>query len=198
MKNMINRMNGNNAVKKTVIMVLLGLATQIVASSVLTFILSFFPSIASSYAEDTSFVEHITTAVFLVVVVVSPIFEEIIFRALVLGGLKKIIPFVFANMIQAALFGVWHGNIVQAVYAFILGLFIGTVMLLCGSFVYCIVLHMSINLSGLYIDKVMNEKTSAAVYVVVFLAAALIMCLLVRIIINIYKKEQEKVTCNES
>ena len=187
-----------NIIKKSAIMIFLGVATQIVSSSILTFVLSFFPDIASTYAENTSFVEQITATVFLVVVVVSPIFEELIFRALILGGLKKIMPFIFANIIQAALFGIWHGNLVQAIYAFILGLFIGMVMLWCGNFIYCMVLHMSINLSGLFIDKVLNEKTNTVVFVIIFLVAAFMMAFLVRIITNIYKKEQEKVTCNES
>lgn len=55
-------------------------------------------------------------------VLLAPIIEEFVFRGLIFKVLRKWIPFVFAMSISAVLFGLYHGNLVQFVYAGICGL----------------------------------------------------------------------------
>lgn len=69
-------------------------------------------------------VNNDTISMFLYTVLVAPVVEELIFRGLVLRGLEKYGK-IFAILISAILFGLFHGNIVQGPYAFAVGLVLG-------------------------------------------------------------------------
>lgn len=55
---------------------------------------------------------------------ISPLVEEIIYRGLLYNRLKRIFPLYLSMILSALLFGITHGNIVQGVYGFIMGLLI--------------------------------------------------------------------------
>lgn len=55
-------------------------------------------------------------------VLVIPAAEEMVFRGLMFAPLRDRLPFWPAAAISALLFGVYHGNLVQGIYAFLLGL----------------------------------------------------------------------------
>ena len=61
------------------------------------------------------------------VLVVAPLFEEFLFRGLVMGELKKIMRPWAAIIIQAVLFGVLHGYLFQGVFAGFMGIFLGII-----------------------------------------------------------------------
>lgn len=60
----------------------------------------------------------------LVLLCVSPLLEEFFFRGVLYMRLKELIPSVPAGLVSAALFGLYHGNPGQGLYAFIMGLFL--------------------------------------------------------------------------
>lgn len=55
---------------------------------------------------------------------VTPIAEELLFRGVLYARLKKYFPVRTAIVLSAFIFGVYHGNLVQGIYAFFLGLLI--------------------------------------------------------------------------
>ena len=61
---------------------------------------------------------------------------------------EKSFSFITANIIQAALFGIMHGNLVQGTYAFVLGVILGYVYYKYQSLVIPILFHMSFNIFG--------------------------------------------------
>ena len=61
---------------------------------------------------------------------------------------KKCLPFWAANLLQALLFGIFHMNMIQGIYAFCLGLVLGYVCNRGGSIYYSILLHMLFNFWG--------------------------------------------------
>ena len=79
--------------------------------------------------------------------IVSPIAEEIVFRGIVYNRLRKRFPFIIAFVMSALLFGVYHGNMVQAVYGFILGLVITWVYERYGSFLMPLLVHAVANVA---------------------------------------------------
>ena len=85
--------------------------------------------------------------------IIGPIFEEILFRGLVFGELRKITKVKVALVLQALLFGIYHLNVVQGVYAFILGLIIGFVYYRSNSIIAPIIIHVSINSLSVIIDE---------------------------------------------
>lgn len=78
--------------------------------------------------------------------IVAPIVEELIFRGLVYRRTKKMTGTIAAAILSAALFGVFHGNWVQAPYAFIIGIVAVFVYEKFKSIVAPIMLHMSANI----------------------------------------------------
>lgn len=61
----------------------------------------------------------------------GPIVEEVVFRGVIMRGLAKYGK-VFAIVTSAALFGIFHGDIVQGVFAFCSGLMLGYVAMEFG------------------------------------------------------------------
>ncbi|MEL7269468.1 MAG: CPBP family glutamic-type intramembrane protease [Bacteroidota bacterium] len=56
---------------------------------------------------------------------VAPIYEEIVFRGIVLGSVEKRLGFVFANILQASLFALIHFSLQLFLYYFIFGFLTG-------------------------------------------------------------------------
>lgn len=50
-----------------------------------------------------------------------PLAEELVFRGIVFGGLRKNHSFARAACLSAAVFGIYHGNMLQGIYGFIMG-----------------------------------------------------------------------------
>ena len=79
---------------------------------------------------------------------VIPIIEELLFRGLAFRILRKWIPFVWAMLVTALLFGIYHGNLVQFIYATLCGLFLAY---LCEKFqtvIAPIVAHIVMNITA--------------------------------------------------
>ena len=80
-------------------------------------------------------------------VIIYPISEEVIFREWIYNFLKKRTKFY--NIIQAFLFGLYHFILVQSIYAFISGIFLGNVKRKTDSLETVIFCHSFFNLIGL-------------------------------------------------
>ena len=89
------------------------------------------------------------------VAVVAPIYEEIIFRGILLKGMAKKINPIIALVVSALLFALVHLNIPQGINAFLLGLVIGFIYLKTGSIYLSIFAHfinnfLALSLSSLF------------------------------------------------
>lgn len=80
-------------------------------------------------------------------VVLAPIFEEYIFRKLIIDRTIHYGEGI-AIVVSAFLFALFHGNLNQFSYAFVLGLFWGFLYAKTGSVKYTIWMHMCINFLG--------------------------------------------------
>ncbi len=115
----------------------------------------------------------------LAVGIIGPIFEEILFRGLIFGELRKITKVKIAVVIQALLFGAYHMNIVQGSYAFIIGLLLGYVMYKSNSILAPTIVHITINSSSVLLSQFVKtediEKWAGALYAssfILFIAAS--------------------------
>ena len=143
-------------IRNLAIYLIAGLAAQITISMCLNLILPLFPQTYDSYlALLESLVGGSIIVAVLATVVMAPIAEEIIFRELMTRQLRQMFPFWLANIIQALAFGVYHMNIVQGVYAFMLGLLLGYVAYRMRSVWASIMLHGIVNASGLVLDIIL-------------------------------------------
>lgn len=85
--------------------------------------------------------------VFLFTVLCAPVYEEYIFRKLLVDRVAVYGEGV-AVMLSGLLFGLFHGNLSQFSYAFCLGVFFGFIYVKTGRVRYTIALHMMVNFVG--------------------------------------------------
>ena len=107
--------------------------------------IKYFDEIMGNYRTKLSvlsstFSEEIKT------VIIAPISEEVIFREWIYNFLKKRTKFY--NIIQAFMFALFHFILVQSIYAFILGIFLGNVKRKTDSLEVVIFCHFFFNLIG--------------------------------------------------
>ena len=91
--------------------------------------------------------------------IVAPIVEELISEVLYTEERKKMTGTIAAAILSAALFGVFHGNWVQAPYAFIIGIVAVFVYEKFKSIVVPIMLHMSANILSVLIMTMTSSDT---------------------------------------
>ncbi|MBQ5484806.1 MAG: CPBP family intramembrane metalloprotease [Lachnospiraceae bacterium] len=91
--------------------------------------------------------------------IIGPVTEELVFRGLTLGYMKKSSKFFTANVLQALLFAGFHMNMLQASYAFLLGLMLGYIAYRTGSVMVTILLHIGFNASSFLLGGVFEAAT---------------------------------------
>ncbi|MGN0348780.1 MAG: lysostaphin resistance A-like protein [Roseburia sp.] len=103
---------------------------------------------------------------FLLMVILAPIWEEIIFRKLLIDR-TAIYGEGVSILLSGLLFGLFHGNLNQFAYAFSLGAFWGFLYVKTGKIIYSILLHMAVNFQGSVISmlvlKSLNLETLYAI-----------------------------------
>jgi len=77
----------------------------------------------------------------LILAIVGPVFEELAFRGLLLGGLSRHISFGWANTIQALIFAAIHDDSPRFLYYFAMGCFGGWLVRRTGALGAAIALH---------------------------------------------------------
>ena len=77
----------------------------------------------------------------LLLAVAPAIFEELIFRGIVFQGLNKRFKTIYAMLLSSLLFALFHGNIQQLVYPFILGMVMSWIVYRTGSIVSSMIVH---------------------------------------------------------
>ncbi len=88
-------------------------------------------------------------AMFLIYTVfLMPIGEELAFRGLTYRFARTALPFWAANLLQAALFGIVRLNVIEGIYAFCLGLFLGWLCRVGHSIKYAVMLHILYHFLG--------------------------------------------------
>ncbi|MCM1049546.1 MAG: CPBP family intramembrane metalloprotease [Clostridiales bacterium] len=78
---------------------------------------------------------------------VSPLAEEVVFRGVIYNKIRKDYPVITAVILSAFLFGLYHGNIVQGVYGFLMGILIAYTYEQFGSFLHAFLFHSAANIT---------------------------------------------------
>lgn len=108
--------------------------------------------------------------------ILIPILEELIFRGGVFRLLRRWMNFPFAMILSALIFGIYHWNLVQFVYATLCGLLLAYLCEIFGTVFASIMAHMSMNLTacvftayGIF-NRIFEEK--------IYLITITILCLI--------------------
>lgn len=130
-----------------------GFASQVLVDGILTFVRPFFEQAFRDYDKLVSKVIGVYSSPVMIITValIAPIGEELLFRGVIQGYAKKYMPAFVAILFQAALFGIYHGNTIQGIYAFVLGSLIGWIAYKSGSLIPGMVFHLILNTSMLIV-----------------------------------------------
>ncbi len=129
--------------------------------------------------------------------IIGPIFEEIIFRKFLIDRTIRYGARV-SIILSAVIFGFFHGNLSQFIYAFLLGGFFAYVYIKTGRIIYTISLHIIVNLMGSVVSLFVSQSaqavasntfTSSDLAIVVIYLAFILLALLCGVIgLSMYKK----------
>lgn len=95
---------------------------------------------------------------FFITVICAPVAEELLFRKLLIERTIRYGEGV-SVVISGLLFGLFHGNLNQFAYAFILGCLFGFIFVKTGNILYTIAIHMTINFFGSIVSMLLLKKT---------------------------------------
>lgn len=153
----------------------------------ITFALDILPiseEVWEEYNQSASMIDSAGLIPMLSTVIFAPIAEETVFRGLVYTRLKRAMPAWVAAILQAAVFGALHGQILWVAYAFVMGLVLAAIVESTGSLFAGIAVHICFNLMGGYVmEHIFTEST--ALYIV--LASIILMVAATRSAVRIAK-----------
>lgn len=157
-------------------LVIAAFGVQFVGDSIVSVMDRITPAIAASYHEQITTMgigQSLSPLMLLYVVVLGPIMEELVFRGLIYRFARLALPFWGANVLQAALFAVMHGNLIQGIYAFIFGLVLGYIAHRGHGIRYSLFAHIAINALGCFFagffETVSSSFTGLAILIGVIL-----------------------------
>ncbi len=116
-------------------------------SLVLNFIISMIKGAPVLNPLQTAFSESGMVWVLIYSVVIAPVVEELIFRKLLISKTIRYGQFV-SVLLSALFFSLFHGNLYQIFYAFVLGGIFAYTYVKTGKIIYTIIMHFTINLTG--------------------------------------------------
>lgn len=134
--------------------------------------------------------------------IIIPIIEELIFREIMFRRLRATYNTVAAIIISSLAFAIFHGNITQGVYAFILGVFIAYVYAERESLFLCIMIHIMANITSILMSTDMFERIFFSNIFIVILITLISLILwafaIFYLVINDFKINTEEVKEGEN
>lgn len=122
----------------------------------------------------------------------GPICEEIFFRGIIFKEMKGKMPIAVAVIIQAGLFGLVHGNLLQGAYAFILGLILAWVYLRFNSIWAPILVHITYNTTSVLGSRIISD-----LFLQQYIVIITIISLVFTALFGLYIWHKEKATIDE-
>lgn len=128
----------------------------------MTLLRYFMPAAFEQYDKMTDVLDLRSASpglVFLLVVILGPVAEEVVFRGIMYGKLREVFSIMQAAVISGAIFGVYHRNLVQGIYAMLAGIVLAYVYEKTGTLIGSVLLHIFFNFSA-YVALAVNEWLS--------------------------------------
>ena len=100
---------------------------------------------------------------FIAVVIIAPLFEEILFRGFVFDQVERHFSPTAAVIVSGLLFGVYHLNVFQGTFASVLGIVLGLSLLWTNSIRIPIIIHLVNNaVAWMFSLDIVSERVEAA------------------------------------
>lgn len=146
-------------------LIICGYTGQLFVDGALALCRPLFPEAFAAYDKMLSGVTGVSSSgvMLLAVILLAPIGEELLFRGLILKYARRCMPAIVCILLQALLFGLYHSNIIQGIYAFVLGIVLGLLAYRYDSILPGILFHIVINASILFVPKALFADTTICI-----------------------------------
>ena len=144
------------SVPAVLLLIGLGAALSLYGNVLLSLLAQWFP--IDDYSEVTEQVESgkALWVLILCMGILAPVAEEMVFRWLIYLRLRDTFPIWTAALVSSVFFGVYHGNMMQGIYAGVLGMFFALALEMTGNLWSSVILHVSANIFSM----IMQEATT--------------------------------------
>ena len=118
-------------------------------------------------------------------VILAPILEELVFRRFVFKRMRENVNYITATVLSSLIFGVVHGNMVQAVFAFIIGIILCYVYEKFNNLIVPIFLHAVVNATSVvvaYAPVFEKIEMTGLQYILFTIVCVLLMLLFCKVI----------------
>ncbi len=110
---------------------------------------------------------------------VSPLAEELMFRGIIYGGLRRNVGSGASLLVSSLLFGIYHLNVVQGIYGTVMGALMAYAYEYFGSFAVPVLIHAAANILAFCINIWGDVFARAAVWPVCIICLAVsLLCLI--------------------
>lgn len=120
----------------------------------------------------------------LTTVIAAPIIEEVIFRGLIFKRIRRVSNATIAIILSALFFGIFHWNVVQGIYAFIIGAILAYVYEKYKCIVAPIILHMTANAISVLVTNAVSQEELQQTQDIVYTTNDLIMLSIMAVIMG--------------
>lgn len=173
----LQKIFNKNNIRRIIYLILLGLSLSLFTN---LFVMYF--SLDKIFPINTSVTDTIKTMPFYQTIIlfgfIFPIIEELIFRFLIFGFLRKRTNYVISAIISSAIFGLLHGSLIQFVFAFLAGMIFCIIYEKYKHIIYTMISHICVNLSTLFIyPEVVNKGRKVILFYIVISLVVLICCI---------------------
>lgn len=143
-KNNNINLSKETSIKCILITLFLGISLYMISMGIINFfdLTKYFPGYNDAMNALTS------SGVFLTIIVLDilqPISEEMIFRGVIYNRLKNLVNIKLAIILQGLIFGLVHMNFLQGIYALLISILFAYVYERSGNLIYPILCHMAFN-----------------------------------------------------
>lgn len=172
-----------------------------ISSNVLTIVFISFLPIEKLTPEYEELMESINGGNFIITLlgvgIAGPFIEEVVFRGLIYNELKRHMRIMPAVVIQALLFGIYHLNVVQGIYAFLLGIILALALNWTGTIWSSILIHFSFNTFNIAIsyfaDESYLESTEGTITTAILVLASIVIFGLCTFVLWVNRKSKKQV-----
>ena len=160
------------------ILLVIGYGLQLCVTGIIAILSTALPDLFASYKEliQSMAGTGIDWMTFISVSFLAPVGEELLFRGVIFHYARGAMKLKWALLFQAILFGIYHLNLIQFVYAAVIGYILGVLAERSGSILPGIVLHIIINLSAYLIPEVFIDNIPKAALSAVLSLGIVIPC----------------------
>lgn len=195
--------------KRAILCVPIGLAICIAGNIITNFLIQLFSSTGVKLSQPSDTMAKIDTVpallLSLVATAIMPaLLEEFALRGVIMQPMRKY-GMTFAIICSSVIFGVMHGNLIQAPFAFIVGLGLAFFAIKCNSLWIAVIIHMLNNGYSVIISFLENKVTEKALetanYIIVGTIALLaVICAVILIVSDkkFFSKENGDIACEDA